>query len=176
MVKDSLSELYPIEFILTCKKCELIANTIREQSLEPRTSDLYWIFNGKMSHRTVDKHVKELVAQGYLRRFVGNYSGEISFLLLPDQIYIDMMKKTPDLKWTIIRSSSMFVSDCKILYENWHEILTFECPNCHKEMLSPSHEAIPQDEKKRKDKRLKGSITWKCNSCDFSHISPIRTL
>ena len=68
-----------------------------------------------MSHRTVDKHVKELVTQGYLRRFVGNYSGEISFLLLPDQIYIDMMKKAPELKWTIIRSSSMFVSDCRIL-------------------------------------------------------------
>ncbi len=175
MVEDSLSELYPIGFDLTCKKCELIANTIREQNLEPRTSDLYCIFNGKMSHRTIDKHVKELVAQGYLRRFVNNYSAEISFLLLPDQIYIDMMKKDPDLKWTIVRSSPMFVSNCKILYENWQEILTLECPNCHKEMVTPLYEAIPQDEK-HEDGLLLGRITWKCNSCNFSHISPIRTL
>ncbi|KPV47037.1 hypothetical protein SE19_02775 [Acidiplasma aeolicum] len=174
-MKDSLSELYPIEFILTCKKCELIVNAIREQSLEPRTSDLYWIFKGKMSHRTLDKHVKELVSQGYLRRFVGNFSGEISFLLLPDQIYIDMMEKDPSRKWEFVKNSEMFVSDCKILYENWEDILSFKCPNCNKKELTPHYEDVVPQEKKYKNRRVKGEINWTCDLCDFTHTTPIRT-
>lgn len=173
---DSLLEDYPFEFNLPCKKCQIIVNSIRDRDSEPRTSELYSIFNGKMSHRTVDKHVKELVTQGYLRRFVGNFSGEVSFLLLPDEIYLSMIKRDPQVKWKFIRNAPMFVSDCKILYENWREILTLQCPGCKTEKLVPVYEIISPEEKKYSDRRVIGEITWECDSCSFSHITLIRTL
>ena len=93
------------EFTLDCKRCEAIVNIIRDDAKDTRVSDLYIILKNRMSHKTIDKHVDELIGNRYLYKFIENKADHEHLEIDSNRIHVSMVEKNPRLKWKLIEEN-----------------------------------------------------------------------
>ncbi len=120
-----------------------------------------------MSHRTVDKHVKELTNNGFLRRFVNSKTGHIVLFVDVFNIYISMANRKPELLEALAQKSKYFLYQYVESKPEWTHKLAYSCPKCsHKKVIPKYDRFVSEDDKSI----ILTTVKWKCPSCEYERL------
>ncbi len=163
---------HPVEFAVNCTRCKLILDFICESKDEVSTNQLYTAFQNRehgltMSHRTVDKHVKELTDNGFLRRFVNSKTGQVKLFVDVFNIYISMVSREPELIKTLAQKSKYFLYQYVESRPEWTYKLAYDCPKCGHSRIMPKYDRFVSDED---NSTILTSVKWNCPSCEYERL------
>ena len=165
-------EDHPVEFAVNCARCKLILDFICKSVEEVSTNHLYAAFQSReqgftMSHRTVDKHVKELTDNGFLRRFVNSRTSQVTLFVDVFNIYISMTNKNPRLLETLAQKSKYFLYQYVESKPEWTHKLAYNCPKCGHEKVTPKYDRFVSEDD---NSTILTTVKWKCSSCEYERL------
>ena len=165
----------PSDFILTCKRCETVINIIRSAPKDIRVSDLYTSLKGKMSHKTIDKHIDELMENGYLFKFIRDKDDHEHLEIDSSKIYVSMVENDPQLRWKLIKESAFFPFVLASEKGNFSEALAIDCPQCGKEEVKPEYSRTFRHYSKGHPFTMVETMKWECPNCSFKHKNSMKS-
>jgi len=165
----------PSEFTLDCKRCENIVNIIRGDPKDTRVSDLYAILKKKMSHKTIDKHVDELIENGYLFKFIRSRTDHEHLEIDSNRIYVSMVEKNPELKWKLIRENPFFPFVLASEKEDFSDALAIDCPECGNKGIKPTYNRAFHHYTRGRPFTMVETMKWECTNCSFKHKSSMKS-
>ena len=165
----------PSEFTLDCKRCEAIVNIIRDDAKDTRVSDLYIILKDRMSHKTIDKHVDELIGNGYLFKLIRNKADHEHLEIDSNRIYVSMVEKNPQLKWKLIEENPFFPFVLAAEKRDFGSALAIDCPECGNKGIEPTYDRTFHHYTKGHPFTMVETIKWSCPNCNFEHKSSMKS-
>ena len=140
-----------------------------------RVSDLYTDLKGKMSHKTIDKHIAELMKNGYLFKFIRNKDDHEHLEIDSNRIYVSMVENDPNLKWKFIKESKFFPFVLAMEKKDFEKALAIDCPQCGNEGIKPEYSRTFKHYEKGHPFTLVETIKWECPSCSFRHENSMKS-
>jgi hypothetical protein len=150
-------------------------NIIRSDPKDTRVSDLYIILKSKMSHKTIDKHIDELIENGYLFKFIRSRSDHEHLEIDSNRIYVSMVEKKPELKLKLIKENPFFPFVLASEKKDFGDALAIDCPECGNKGIKPTYNRTFHHYTKGHPLTMVETIKWECPNCSFKHKNSMKS-
>ena len=150
-------------------------NIIRSDPKDTRVSDLYIILKSKMSHKTIDKHIDELIENGYLFKFIRSRSDHEHLEIYSNRIYVSMVEKKPELKLKLIKENPFFPFVLASEKKDFGDALAIDCPECGNKGIKPTYNRTFHHYTKGHPLTMVETIKWECPNCSFKHKNSMKS-
>lgn len=128
-----------------------------------------------MSHKTIDKHIGELMENGYLFKFIRSKDDHEHLEIDSNKIYVSMIEKDPGLKWKLIKKSAFFSFVLASEKSNFREALAIDCPQCGAKGIEPEYSRTFRHYSKGHPFTMVETIKWECPDCRFKHKNSMKS-
>jgi DNA-directed RNA polymerase subunit RPC12/RpoP len=128
-----------------------------------------------MSHKTIDKHIGELMDNGYLFKFIRSKDDHEHLEIDSNKIYVSMVEKDPRLKWKLIKESAFFPFVLASEKSNFREALAIDCPECRTKGIEPVYSRTFRHYSKGHPFTMVETIKWECPKCSFKHKNSMKS-